>query len=525
MGQRHWIRGLTRLFFLMALLAFVVPATACRGAGNGGLQPHRRRRQPAHRGGFDPRLRRDRAGAAGDARAAQPRGQEPLRHRPLRGRDGDARGRAAGHHGQGEPDDQPDRLRGERQPRRRRAGRGDPAPPAARLFGAGGGGGRAADHRGLPRRRALRRHGDPGHHPAVGEPGRPRLRDLRGAQDRGAADQLQRQPGLLGPPAAAGDRDQPDQLAELRLRRQHLRRRQARARQGAPAPVLPRARLHRRAGAVLDRRDGARAHRLLPLLHHLRGAAVQLRPGLGQLADPGPQRRGLPAAAGAGGEPGRLQRQAGRPGGPADELPGRAGGLRLRRDPAAGDEERRNRTVDINFEIVEGQRVFVERIDITGNTRTLDRVVRRQFHIVEGDAFNSREVQRRRGPHQRPRLLQDGHGQRAAGHHRGPGADRRGGRGAAHGQPDPRRRLLLERGPDRADRPDRAQLPRPRPDRLGDDLGEQPVRQRRVRLRRAGALRPRPARPGSTSTTATATSTSSRSRPRTSASSRASASR
>ncbi len=51
-----------------------------------------------------------------------------------------------------------------------------------------------------------------------------------------------------------------------------------------------------------------------------------------------------------------------------------------------------NRTVDINFEIVEGQRVFVERIDITGNTRTLDRVVRRQFHIVEGDAFNSREI-------------------------------------------------------------------------------------------------------------------------------------
>ena len=51
-----------------------------------------------------------------------------------------------------------------------------------------------------------------------------------------------------------------------------------------------------------------------------------------------------------------------------------------------------NRTVDINFELVEGQRVFVERIDITGNTRTLDRVIRRQFRIVEGDAFNSREI-------------------------------------------------------------------------------------------------------------------------------------
>jgi len=51
-----------------------------------------------------------------------------------------------------------------------------------------------------------------------------------------------------------------------------------------------------------------------------------------------------------------------------------------------------NRTVDINFQLVEGQRVFIERIDISGNDRTLDRVIRRQFRIVEGDAFNSREI-------------------------------------------------------------------------------------------------------------------------------------
>jgi outer membrane protein insertion porin family len=51
-----------------------------------------------------------------------------------------------------------------------------------------------------------------------------------------------------------------------------------------------------------------------------------------------------------------------------------------------------NNTVDINFQLREGQRVFVERIDISGNDRTLDRVIRRQFHIVEGDAFNSREI-------------------------------------------------------------------------------------------------------------------------------------
>ncbi|MEO0911764.1 MAG: outer membrane protein assembly factor BamA, partial [Pseudomonadota bacterium] len=52
------------------------------------------------------------------------------------------------------------------------------------------------------------------------------------------------------------------------------------------------------------------------------------------------------------------------------------------------------RTIDIEFELLEGPRVFIERIDVRGNTQTLDRVIRRQFRVVEGDAFNRREVQR-----------------------------------------------------------------------------------------------------------------------------------
>jgi len=58
---------------------------------------------------------------------------------------------------------------------------------------------------------------------------------------------------------------------------------------------------------------------------------------------------------------------------------------RVTKNEAAG-------TVDLAFELVEGNRVFIERIDITGNTRTLDRVIRRQFDVVEGDAFNAREI-------------------------------------------------------------------------------------------------------------------------------------
>lgn len=44
--------------------------------------------------------------------------------------------------------------------------------------------------------------------------------------------------------------------------------------------------------------------------------------------------------------------------------------------------------IDIVFNVNESPRVFVERIDIDGNVRTLDKVVRRQVELVEGDAFN-----------------------------------------------------------------------------------------------------------------------------------------
>ncbi|MFZ1468939.1 MAG: outer membrane protein assembly factor BamA [Paracoccaceae bacterium] len=52
----------------------------------------------------------------------------------------------------------------------------------------------------------------------------------------------------------------------------------------------------------------------------------------------------------------------------------------------------RNQAVNIEFAIVKGERIFVERIDIQGNATTLDQVVRRQFRSVEGDPFNPREI-------------------------------------------------------------------------------------------------------------------------------------
>ncbi len=58
--------------------------------------------------------------------------------------------------------------------------------------------------------------------------------------------------------------------------------------------------------------------------------------------------------------------------------------------------DQENRTLAVTFEVNEGERVFVERIDIEGNSRTLDRVIRREFELVEGDAFNALQVRRSR---------------------------------------------------------------------------------------------------------------------------------
>jgi outer membrane protein insertion porin family len=57
------------------------------------------------------------------------------------------------------------------------------------------------------------------------------------------------------------------------------------------------------------------------------------------------------------------------------------------------DRDRDNLTIGLTFEILEGPKVFVERIDIQGNSRTLDKVIRREFLLVEGDAFNATKLQ------------------------------------------------------------------------------------------------------------------------------------
>ena len=51
-----------------------------------------------------------------------------------------------------------------------------------------------------------------------------------------------------------------------------------------------------------------------------------------------------------------------------------------------------NQLLNVTFELTQGARLFVERINIEGNTGTLDRVIRRYFRTAEGDPFNPRDI-------------------------------------------------------------------------------------------------------------------------------------
>ena len=58
------------------------------------------------------------------------------------------------------------------------------------------------------------------------------------------------------------------------------------------------------------------------------------------------------------------------------------------------DRNSETRTMNVTFRVGETPRVYVERIDITGNTTTRDKVIRREFRVNEGDAFNALKVKR-----------------------------------------------------------------------------------------------------------------------------------
>ncbi len=59
-----------------------------------------------------------------------------------------------------------------------------------------------------------------------------------------------------------------------------------------------------------------------------------------------------------------------------------------------GDRDFANRRINVLYTVEEGPRVYVERINVRGNTRTRDYVVRREIDLYEGDAYNRAFVDR-----------------------------------------------------------------------------------------------------------------------------------
>lgn len=58
--------------------------------------------------------------------------------------------------------------------------------------------------------------------------------------------------------------------------------------------------------------------------------------------------------------------------------------------------DEKTQTISLVFNVTEGEKVFINRIHITGNSRTLDKVIRREFRSNEGDAFHAAKLRRSR---------------------------------------------------------------------------------------------------------------------------------
>ena len=56
------------------------------------------------------------------------------------------------------------------------------------------------------------------------------------------------------------------------------------------------------------------------------------------------------------------------------------------------DTDPKTRTLTITLDVVQGPQVYIQRIDITGNTRTEDKVIRRELTVAEGDGYNQTRI-------------------------------------------------------------------------------------------------------------------------------------
>ena len=184
------------------------------------------------------------------------------------------------------------------------------------------------------------------------------------------------------------------EFAELSRRRRRLRSGPGRSRPRPDSPLLPQARLCRRAGGgradrIRSGQEGLPGHlqdRGRPAIPRRVGQfPVQHRHARRQFAA-----QLLAASMSARSTTPRRWRSRSRK---CRSRP-RAAAMPSRSCSPRGDRNFDAHTVSITFAIDEGPRVYIERINIRGNTRTRDYVIRREFDISEGDAYNRALVDR-----------------------------------------------------------------------------------------------------------------------------------
>src|SRR5262249_46872374 len=69
-----------------------------------------------------------------------------------------------------------------------------------------------------------------------------------------------------------------------------------------------------------------------------------------------------------------------------------AAGYPFARVTPRGTRDMGSKTIAVDYLVDQGERAYVERIETRGNTATRDYVIRREFDLAEGDAFNQEEI-------------------------------------------------------------------------------------------------------------------------------------
>ncbi len=110
-----------------------------------------------------------------------------------------------------------------------------------------------------------------------------------------------------------------------------------------------------------------------------------------------------------------------------------------------GERDTVNHTIALQFSVDDGPKVYIERIDIVGNTRTRDYVIRREFDIGEGDPYNHAMIERAERRLNGLGYFKKVHISNRPGLVAGPRHRRRRGRGSADRLDQPQRRLFDDR--------------------------------------------------------------------------------